>query len=187
MTGGATAQGPGNRFANTLLRDDGARFVAEPEKLQTKACGNATLVVVAKDAQVAGRSSTRLILPHLLASALRHAGGQPEGEGIREVVATRRGRPPRYPGLRWIRGLVRRAGPYLQRTCAEPRPVTTGPQRYGKRRGRNPTCLDRFCPFFCGAWLTSADGTSSMRLLAGPSAAPLPGMSLLHQGLPQTS
>jgi len=50
VTGGAPAAGPGYRFANTLLRVDGSRFVAEPEKLQTEAFGNATLMVVAKDA-----------------------------------------------------------------------------------------------------------------------------------------
>ena len=49
VTGGAPAAGPGYRFANTLLRVDGSRFVAEPGKLQTEAFGNATLMVVAKD------------------------------------------------------------------------------------------------------------------------------------------
>lgn len=50
VTGGTPAPGPGYKFANTILRADGARFVAEPEKLQTEAFGNATLMVVAKDA-----------------------------------------------------------------------------------------------------------------------------------------
>jgi NADP-dependent aldehyde dehydrogenase len=50
VTGGAPASGPGYRFANTLLRVDGSRFVGEPEKLQTEAFGNATLMVVAKNA-----------------------------------------------------------------------------------------------------------------------------------------
>jgi NADP-dependent aldehyde dehydrogenase len=54
VTGGAPAAGPGYRFANTLLRVDGSRFVAEPGKLQTEAFGNATLVVVARDAAEAG-------------------------------------------------------------------------------------------------------------------------------------
>lgn len=54
VTGAAPAAGPGYKFANTLLRVEGARFVAEPEKLQTEAFGNATLVVVAKDASEAG-------------------------------------------------------------------------------------------------------------------------------------
>jgi NADP-dependent aldehyde dehydrogenase len=54
LAGGAAAAGPGYKFANTLLRTEGSRFVAEPEKLQTEAFGNATLVVVAKDAAEAG-------------------------------------------------------------------------------------------------------------------------------------
>jgi alpha-ketoglutaric semialdehyde dehydrogenase len=54
VTGGVPASGPGYRFANTLLRVDGSRFVAEPEKLQTEAFGNATLVVVAQDVTEAG-------------------------------------------------------------------------------------------------------------------------------------
>jgi NADP-dependent aldehyde dehydrogenase len=49
VTGGAPAAGPGHRFANTLLRVDGSRFVAEP-RLQTEAFGNVTLMVVARDA-----------------------------------------------------------------------------------------------------------------------------------------
>jgi NADP-dependent aldehyde dehydrogenase len=53
VTGGAPAAGPGYRFANTLLRVDGSRFVVEPEQLQTEAFGNATLMVVAKDAREA--------------------------------------------------------------------------------------------------------------------------------------
>jgi NADP-dependent aldehyde dehydrogenase len=40
----------GNRFANTLLRASGAQFLAAPEKLQTEAFGNASLIVVARDA-----------------------------------------------------------------------------------------------------------------------------------------
>jgi NADP-dependent aldehyde dehydrogenase len=54
VTGGAPAEEPGYRFANTLLRVEGSRFVAEPGKLQTEAFGNATLMVVAKDAEEAG-------------------------------------------------------------------------------------------------------------------------------------
>ncbi len=50
VTGGAPAAGPGYRFANTLLRVSGSGFVAEPGKLQTEAFGNATLMVVARDA-----------------------------------------------------------------------------------------------------------------------------------------
>ncbi len=55
-----TAALPCNRFANTLLRVSGERFLAAPEKLQTEAFGNATLVVVARDAAQAEK-----ILAHL--------------------------------------------------------------------------------------------------------------------------
>jgi NADP-dependent aldehyde dehydrogenase len=48
VTGGSALAG--NKFANTLLRVSGAQFLAEPEKLQTEAFGNASLVVVARDA-----------------------------------------------------------------------------------------------------------------------------------------
>jgi NADP-dependent aldehyde dehydrogenase len=48
VTGGSTLAG--NRFANTLLRVSGERFLAEPEKLQTEAFGNAALFVTARDA-----------------------------------------------------------------------------------------------------------------------------------------
>jgi NADP-dependent aldehyde dehydrogenase len=49
VTGGAKAQGAGFRFANTLLRVDGAAFLREPEWFQTEAFGNSSLFVVARD------------------------------------------------------------------------------------------------------------------------------------------
>ncbi len=39
-----------NKFANTLLRVSGEKFLASPEKLQTEAFGNASLIVVVRDA-----------------------------------------------------------------------------------------------------------------------------------------
>ncbi|HEX9045953.1 MAG TPA: aldehyde dehydrogenase (NADP(+)), partial [Verrucomicrobiae bacterium] len=48
VTGGSRLDG--NRFANTLLRVTGDAFLAAPEKLQTEAFGNATVIVVARDA-----------------------------------------------------------------------------------------------------------------------------------------
>ena len=48
VTGGSPLAG--NKFANTLLRVSGKQFLASPEKLQTEAFGNASLVVVARDA-----------------------------------------------------------------------------------------------------------------------------------------
>jgi len=50
VTGGKMVSAPGYRFANTLLRVSGEKFLAEPEKLQTEAFGNASLFVIARDA-----------------------------------------------------------------------------------------------------------------------------------------
>ncbi|HVS51980.1 MAG TPA: aldehyde dehydrogenase (NADP(+)) [Opitutaceae bacterium] len=49
VTGGRPLAAPGYRFANTLLRVSGAEFLAAPEKLQTEAFGNASLLVIAAD------------------------------------------------------------------------------------------------------------------------------------------
>jgi alpha-ketoglutaric semialdehyde dehydrogenase len=50
----------GTNSANTLLRVSGKQFLASPEKLQTEAFGNASLVVVARDA-----AEVENILAHL--------------------------------------------------------------------------------------------------------------------------
>jgi len=50
----------GNRFANTVLRASGEQFLSSPEKLQTEMFGNASLVVVVRDAAQAAE-----ILAHL--------------------------------------------------------------------------------------------------------------------------
>ena len=50
----------GNRFANTLLRVSAEKFLASPENLQTEAFGNATLVVVARDAAQAAEILAQL-------------------------------------------------------------------------------------------------------------------------------
>lgn len=50
----------GNKFANTLLRVSGEMFLSSPEKLQTEAFGNASLVVVVRDAAEAAN-----VLVHL--------------------------------------------------------------------------------------------------------------------------
>ena len=49
ITGGRRADAPGCRFANTLLHVTGADFLTAPEKLQTEAFGNASLVVTVRD------------------------------------------------------------------------------------------------------------------------------------------
>jgi NADP-dependent aldehyde dehydrogenase len=60
VAGGTAGGGSGYSFSNTLLSVSGARFLAEPEMLQTEAFGNAGLVIVADDAEQAGR-----ILEHM--------------------------------------------------------------------------------------------------------------------------
>ncbi|MCU0958498.1 MAG: aldehyde dehydrogenase (NADP(+)) [Pirellulaceae bacterium] len=49
VTRAAVPEGSGYRCPNTLLRVDGARFLADPARFQTEAFGNAALVVVAAD------------------------------------------------------------------------------------------------------------------------------------------
>ena len=60
VTGGQPVEGPGARFQNTLLRATAEEFLAAPDKLQTEAFGNASLIVTVRDfAQAAA------ILAHL--------------------------------------------------------------------------------------------------------------------------
>lgn len=49
VVGAERLAGTGYRYANTLLRVSGKRFLANPEQLQGEAFGNASLVVVAAD------------------------------------------------------------------------------------------------------------------------------------------
>jgi alpha-ketoglutaric semialdehyde dehydrogenase len=51
VTGGAVADGPGYRYANTLLRVTGGAFLAAPHDLQREVFGNATMVVTVADAE----------------------------------------------------------------------------------------------------------------------------------------
>ena len=60
VCGGSPLSAPGYRFANTLLRVSGEKFLASPEKLQTEAFGNASLLVVVRDAAQAAE-----VLNHL--------------------------------------------------------------------------------------------------------------------------
>jgi alpha-ketoglutaric semialdehyde dehydrogenase len=60
VCGGSPLPAPGFRFANTLLRVSGEKFLAAPEKLQTEAFGNASLLVVVRDAAQAAE-----VLNHL--------------------------------------------------------------------------------------------------------------------------
>lgn len=49
LTGGARGGGHGFSFQNTLLKVDGATFIAHPEALQEEAFGNESLAIVADD------------------------------------------------------------------------------------------------------------------------------------------
>ena len=55
LVGGQPLVGDGHRFANTLLRVSGQRFLADPTTLQSEAFGNASLLVVADDARQAAQ------------------------------------------------------------------------------------------------------------------------------------
>jgi NADP-dependent aldehyde dehydrogenase len=54
LAGGTPGGGTGFSFANTLLRVGGQKFIDNPEALQSEAFGNASLLVVADDAEQAG-------------------------------------------------------------------------------------------------------------------------------------
>jgi NADP-dependent aldehyde dehydrogenase len=77
VTGGRALEGPGHRYANTLLRVEGAAFLAEPEKLQAEAFGNASLLVVARDRSEAGAVLDRLE-GNLTGCLYSHLGGKDE-------------------------------------------------------------------------------------------------------------
>lgn len=49
IAGGQRGGGKGCSYANTILVASGAKFLAQPEKLQTEAFGNSTLFVIASD------------------------------------------------------------------------------------------------------------------------------------------
>ncbi|MBS0208105.1 MAG: aldehyde dehydrogenase (NADP(+)) [Planctomycetes bacterium] len=50
LVGAKPVDGPGYRYQNTLLRATGAQFLQKPHEFQTEAFGNASLLVVARDA-----------------------------------------------------------------------------------------------------------------------------------------
>ena len=60
VTGGKKVAAPGYRFENTLLRASGETFLASPEKLQTEAFGNASLLIVVRDSAQAVEVLDRL-------------------------------------------------------------------------------------------------------------------------------
>ena len=60
VAGGKIVSAPGYRFENTLLRASGETFLASPGKLQTEAFGNASLIVVVRNAAQAAEVLDRL-------------------------------------------------------------------------------------------------------------------------------
>ena len=86
VAGGTALEGQGCRFQNTLLRTSGREFLAAPEKLQTEAFGNCSLLVVTEDADqmvaIAG-----LIEGSLTGSIYSHTGG--EDDALSNAVADR--------------------------------------------------------------------------------------------------
>jgi NADP-dependent aldehyde dehydrogenase len=60
LAGGAAVAGASCKFSNTLLRVDGAGFLAHPEALQTEAFGNATVAIVARDLRQAAEILDKL-------------------------------------------------------------------------------------------------------------------------------
>lgn len=60
LCGGQSGGGRGHSFANTLLRASAARFIENPEALQTEAFGNESLLVVAESADELAAALERL-------------------------------------------------------------------------------------------------------------------------------
>jgi len=60
VIGGDVVVGDGFRYSNTLLRIDGAAFLANPEILQTEAFGNASMIIVAHDVAQLAEIVTKL-------------------------------------------------------------------------------------------------------------------------------
>ncbi|TNF78913.1 MAG: aldehyde dehydrogenase family protein [Acidobacteria bacterium] len=93
VVGGTALEGQGCRFQNTLLRTSGREFLGAPEKLQTEAFGNCSLLVVAEDADqmvtIAG-----LIEGSLTGSIYSHTGGDDDAlcADIADRLRTRVGR-----------------------------------------------------------------------------------------------
>ncbi|HEY1848753.1 MAG TPA: aldehyde dehydrogenase family protein, partial [Opitutaceae bacterium] len=74
VCGGASLPRPGFRYANTLLRVGGDRFLGSPELLQAEAFGSAALLVVVKDEREAAAVLGKL-QGNLTGSVYSDAGG----------------------------------------------------------------------------------------------------------------
>jgi 2,5-dioxopentanoate dehydrogenase len=93
VAGGKTPDGPAIRFQNTLLRVDGNAFLANAEGLQTEAFGNASLFVVAKNAEQMIEIA-RHLEGNLTGCLYSHRGGEDDAlyERVAAVLRVRVGR-----------------------------------------------------------------------------------------------
>lgn len=93
LTGGRPVDEPGYAYANTLLRVDGDRFVADPEVMQTEAFGTVNLIVVAKDeAQLVQIAAA--LEGNLTGCLYSHTGGDDDAvyDRVAPVLRTKVGR-----------------------------------------------------------------------------------------------
>lgn len=93
LAGGKPEAGPRIGFQNTVLRVEGAVFLANAEKLQTEAFGNGALFVVAKDAEQMLEIAHHLE-GNLTGCVYSHRDGREDGlyERLAAVLRTRVGR-----------------------------------------------------------------------------------------------
>jgi NADP-dependent aldehyde dehydrogenase len=93
ITGGTAKEGPGYRFASTLLTVTGTQFLAQPQRLQTEAFGNATLCVLVADAAQA-EGVIRQFEGNLTGSLYSNRGGSDDALYTRlaPLLRTRSGR-----------------------------------------------------------------------------------------------
>jgi NADP-dependent aldehyde dehydrogenase len=115
VTGGAAPDGPGSRFANTLLTVTGTQFLAQSQRLQTEAFGNATLCVLAADAaQVA--SIVRQLEGNLTASLYSARDGADDAlyADLAPLLRTRAGRllNDKMPTGVAVNAAMNHGGPY---------------------------------------------------------------------------
>jgi NADP-dependent aldehyde dehydrogenase len=93
VVGGEPVEGPSYRFANTLLRVDGARFLDNPHALQTEAFGVVSLLVFAEDVEQM-MEIARHLEGSLTGSFYTHTGGgdDPIYDKVAPIVREKVGR-----------------------------------------------------------------------------------------------
>jgi NADP-dependent aldehyde dehydrogenase len=115
LTGDATADASRCCYANTLLRVDGETFLKRPHELQAEAFGNASLCVVAADAEQL-LAITRKLEGNLTGCLYSHTGGQDDAlyERIEPLLRQRVGRllNDRMPTGVAVSPAMNHGGPY---------------------------------------------------------------------------